>query len=253
MGDCVTLANQYSWDCYFTVITPLFQNLSLFFRLLLVFFPKGKWKPWSQRIIPFSTEEMQRKRTTAQFVQSVAATAKESDKGRMKPPRAWWRMETSNNEAEDDNIFCMMSVFVKAVLTQRDGTLNHPHTLDVHTRPQTHTQTRPKQARSREDFTSHFPARCHVKYAIARGEEETWGHFVWEVYASFVSQHTPHRHTHIFTHIHSVYRQDWKDSYSDKTKDEKSTFLPSFISLFSISVFFAKIPQNYSFPEEALT
>ncbi|KAI9523478.1 hypothetical protein NQZ68_027336 [Dissostichus eleginoides] len=37
----------------------------------------------------------------------------------------------TNNEAEDDNIFCMTSVFVKAVLTQRNGTLNHPHAPDV--------------------------------------------------------------------------------------------------------------------------
>lgn len=33
----------------------------------------------------------------------------------------------TNNEAEDDNIPCMTSVFAKAVLTRRNGTLNHPH------------------------------------------------------------------------------------------------------------------------------
>lgn len=91
----------------------------------------------------------------------------------------------TNNEAEDDNIFCMTSVFVKAVLTQRNGTLNHPHAPDMYTQwhAQTHLNT---HARTR-DFTSHFPARCHIKYAITRGEE---GHFVWWVYALFVNQYT---------------------------------------------------------------
>lgn len=51
----------------------------------------------------------------------------------------------TNNEAEDDNIFCMTSVFVKAVLTQRDGTLNHPHAPDAcaqNTHPNTHSLTK---------------------------------------------------------------------------------------------------------------
>lgn len=134
----------------------------------------------------------------------------------------------TNNEAEDDNIFCMMSVFVKAVLTQRDGTLNHPHAPDVRiARTYTH-------AHAREDFTSHFPARCHVKYAIAGGEEETRGHFVREVYASFVSQ---------YTHTHSVGRQDGKDGYRNKMVKGKSSFLPSFPSFLSIFVFYAKMLQ----------
>lgn len=38
----------------------------------------------------------------------------------------------TNNEAEDDNIFCMTSVFVRTVLTQRNGTLNHPHAPDAY-------------------------------------------------------------------------------------------------------------------------
>lgn len=45
----------------------------------------------------------------------------------------------TNNEAEDDNIFCMTSVFVKAVLTQRNGTLNHPRGPDVYTQWRTDT------------------------------------------------------------------------------------------------------------------
>lgn len=83
---------------------------------------------------------------------------------------------------------------------------SRPGRAHAATNTHTHTrkETRPQQARSREDFTSHFPARCHVKYAIARGEEETWGHFVWEVYASFVSQHTPHTQTHTHIHTHTL-------------------------------------------------
>lgn len=148
-----------------------------------------------------------RKRTTGQFG-GIDSERERQGKGETSTClMAIGDITYTNNEAEDDNIFCMMSVFVKAVLTQRDGTLNHPHALDVHMQRHTHTHTQmhPKQARPREDFTSHFLAWCHVKYAIARGEEETRGHFVWEVYASFVSQHRhTHTHTNILTHRHYI-------------------------------------------------
>ena len=60
----------------------------------------------------------------------------------------------TNNDAEDDNIFCMTCTFVKAVLTQRNGTLNHPHAPEVYTRQRAQTQL---NAHPRADFTSYFP------------------------------------------------------------------------------------------------
>lgn len=88
----------------------------------------------------------------------------------------------TNNEAEDDNIFCMTSVFVKAVLTQRNGTLNHPHAPDAHkTHPNTHSLTK------RFHFTFSGPVSHEVRNYERRGEV-TQGHFVKGVYALFVNQ-----------------------------------------------------------------
>lgn len=75
----------------------------------------------------------------------------------------------TNNEAEDDNIFRMTSVFVKAVLTQRNGTLNHPHTPDVYA--QWHAQTHLNTHRRTKTF--HFTFSSPIKYATTRGGEGT--------------------------------------------------------------------------------
>lgn len=60
-----------------------------------------------------------------------AKTEKESDGGRAEKSSTCLTVigdiTYTNNEAEDDNIPCMTSVFAKAVLTRRNGTLNHPH------------------------------------------------------------------------------------------------------------------------------
>lgn len=47
----------------------------------------------------------------------------------------------ANNEAVDDNIFSLMSVYVKAVLTQPNGTLNHPQVPEVLGQQHTNIQT----------------------------------------------------------------------------------------------------------------
>lgn len=60
------------------------------------------------------------RRTTGQFVQSVEKAERESDRGRAKTSTCLMVIGDTtytNNEAADDNIFCMMSVFAKAVLT----------------------------------------------------------------------------------------------------------------------------------------
>lgn len=78
----------------------------------------------------------------------------------------------TNNEAEDDNIFCMTSAFVKAVLTQWNGTLNHPRS------PRSVCMAHiPTRMHARRDFTSNFPARYHKKRVTSWGGSETRGHF----------------------------------------------------------------------------
>ncbi len=72
----------------------------------------------------------------------------------------------TNNEAEDDNIFCMTSVFVKAVLTQRNGTLNHPHAPDVYAQwhAQTHLNTHARTRRFHFTFSSPMSYKvCNYK------------------------------------------------------------------------------------------
>lgn len=69
----------------------------------------------------------------------------------------------TNNEAEDDNIFCMTSVFVKAVLTQRNGTLNHPHAPDAYAQwhAQTHLNTHARTKRFHFTFSRLMSYKVH--------------------------------------------------------------------------------------------
>lgn len=90
-------------------------------------------------------ERRGRRRTTGgQFVRLEAKTEKESDGGRAKSSTCLTvigDITYTNNEAEDDNIPCMTSVFAKAVLTRRNGTLNHA---------QCDAPTHPERARARQ-------------------------------------------------------------------------------------------------------
>lgn len=191
VGDCVPLVNQHTWECDCGVITVIKENPRFFSRMVLVS-SKRSVKALVSASPTFCQLQKERKEQREKKDDGTICTIGGSDREGERQGKgetstclmAIGDITYTNNEAEDDNIFCMMSVFVKAVLTQRDGTLNHPHAPDVRIAG-TYTH-----AHAREDFTSHFPARCHVKYAIAGGEEETRGHFVREVYASFVSQYT---------------------------------------------------------------
>lgn len=82
----------------------------------------------------------------------------------------------TNNEAEDDNIPCMTSVFAKAVLTRRNGTLNHPH-RDA---PDASERVRAR-AHGRFHFTFSSPmsdkVRDYKEGTGGTGEEERQGHF----------------------------------------------------------------------------
>lgn len=94
----------------------------------------------------------------------------------------------TNNEAEDDNIFCMTSVFVKAVLTQGNGTLNHPHASDMYV--QWHAQTHLKSHARTKRF--HFTFSRLMSYKVCnckRWEGDIGSLCRRERYALFVSQY----------------------------------------------------------------
>lgn len=73
----------------------------------------------------------------------------------------------TNNEAEDDNIFCMMSVSVKAVLTQQNGTLNHPQAADMYA--QWHAQTHLNTHACTKRF--HFTFSSTMSYKVRNYKE----------------------------------------------------------------------------------
>lgn len=101
-----------------------------------------------------------------------AKTEKESDGGRAKSSTCLTvigDITYTNNEAVDDNILCMTSVFAKAVLTQRNGTLNHPH-CDAPTHLNAH-------ARGKFHFAFSSPMSDKVRDYKEGGDEETQGHF----------------------------------------------------------------------------
>lgn len=70
----------------------LFVSCTLLFLLLSV-------SPFKSNLLSGEWQKRCRqcrsRRTTGQFVQSEAKTEKESDSGRVKPPRVWWWLETS--------------------------------------------------------------------------------------------------------------------------------------------------------------
>lgn len=93
---------------------------------------------------------------------------------------------SSNGQEGDDNIFCMTSVFVKAVLTQGGATLNHSQIQDIsaqrHTYLNTHACTK---GTSLHIFQPDMQICCH-----GRWREGTQGQFVEGIYAVFLGQYT---------------------------------------------------------------
>lgn len=111
-----------------------------------------------------------------------------------------------------------------------------PHTTRWHfessswpgrARPHTHTHT----CSWRFHFTFSSPMSCKV--CSRWGEEETWGHFVREVYASFVSQ---------YTHTLSAVRTGRTDI---ETKRSKGSLLFYLLSHF-FSPFLSFIPKCHN-------
>lgn len=140
MGDCVTLVNQHSWDCYCTLLLLNYKISSFLLYIIFSLIQKVNENlglsesylfPWQK------CKEQREKKDDGTICTIDGSDSKGERQGKGETSTclmAIGDITYTNNEAEDDNIFCMMSVFVKAVLTQQDGTLNHPHALDVRMR-----------------------------------------------------------------------------------------------------------------------
>lgn len=152
VGDCAPLVNQHTWECDCGVITVI-TEYPLFFPRMFLVSSKRSVKALVSASRTFCQLQKDRKKQLEKKDDGTICTIGGSDREGERQGKgeastclmAIGDITYTNNEAEDDNIFCMMSVFVKAVLTQRDGTLNHPHAPDVrvaHTHARAHMLAR---------------------------------------------------------------------------------------------------------------